>query len=253
MFFPRGSRRGGAFPGLFTDEPSPNEEPEEFKIPVRHQCSPKALERVNQLLRQVLSQSHKKSDTFVYFIAVTNGAAIKIGWAEDVSARLADLQVGNHEQLFVVAALNGSRLTERLIHKCFDGSKIRGEWYKPTEDILEFIHLLNGRQEDFASLFGHSISQCQNDNRPSKRSRKATTKVFMAARRAGAVPETFHGLSVNQIAKKLRVSNRTVSRWLRAAHESGAPWVRCVISTGAGGYSYRCAPEALEVLRERYT
>jgi len=78
-----------------------------------------------------------------FALATASGSAIKIGVTGDLAKRLITLRAGHHEPLDVVAVLPADWTTERTVHGYFQASRVRGEWFRPTGDILEFIRLLN--------------------------------------------------------------------------------------------------------------
>jgi hypothetical protein len=76
----------------------------------------------------------------VYFIQTAGENAIKIGYAKEPQKRRAELQTGHHEELTVVAVIaRGDMALERRLHDRFAKSHIRGEWFRPTEELLGFI------------------------------------------------------------------------------------------------------------------
>jgi hypothetical protein len=75
---------------------------------------------------------------WVYFIA--DGAGhVKIGYAENVGARLTELQTGNAHPLTVLATVRGSCGLERALHARFADHRIRGEWFRLVPEIMEYI------------------------------------------------------------------------------------------------------------------
>lgn len=69
-----------------------------------------------------------KCDTNLYAIAAAN-EAVKFGFANDVTGRLMELQVGNHVALRLLAALPCNRQLERLVHDYLASEWITGEWH----------------------------------------------------------------------------------------------------------------------------
>ncbi len=72
---------------------------------------------------------------YVYFIQSGKKGAIKIGKANNVDKRMAELQVGNQYLLRVVAQIpckssKHAELTEKRLHRFFAKQKIRGEWFQ---------------------------------------------------------------------------------------------------------------------------
>lgn len=79
----------------------------------------------------------------VYFLREEESGPIKIGMAVDVEARISQLQGGNHRKLTLVGLImNATPDAERRIHKSFKHHRIRGEWFHPGEDLLQFINEL---------------------------------------------------------------------------------------------------------------
>ena len=77
----------------------------------------------------------------VYFI--TDGNYIKIGYTKnDVQKRLKQLQTSSPKRLFILGYVNGDKDVEKSLHKKFYNSIIRinGEWFSPTQDILDYIN-----------------------------------------------------------------------------------------------------------------
>jgi predicted nucleic acid-binding Zn ribbon protein len=74
----------------------------------------------------------------VYFIQAGNGA-IKIGFSKDIEARLADLQVASPVQLRLLGTMNGTKETEKNIQDTFADLRLRGEWFEPARDLLDFL------------------------------------------------------------------------------------------------------------------
>lgn len=80
-----------------------------------------------------------KPETTVYFIQKGEGGPIKIGFSHVVEYRLIALQSTNLDELRVLHALPGDRQLERRLHAAFAKHRIRGEWFHPNRDLLDFI------------------------------------------------------------------------------------------------------------------
>lgn len=85
---------------------------------------------------------------FVYFVQAEDGGPIKIGWAQDVASRVRQLQVGQSRRLRVIDAIKCSRTYERKLHRQFAASRLFGEWFEPTPELLELIER-EGLRSDF--------------------------------------------------------------------------------------------------------
>jgi len=79
--------------------------------------------------------------THVYFVEAVDSGLIKIGSAMNVEERLQKLQTGSSSALRlrkVVPDTSGFFL-ERLFHRRWADCRIRGEWFKPDDDMVRFI------------------------------------------------------------------------------------------------------------------
>lgn len=77
---------------------------------------------------------------FVYFIRAVSGGPIKIGVGTDPAQRLAVLQPGNPEKLRILGVIPGAgHKRERQLHLQFGESRLNGEWFKPTPELLATI------------------------------------------------------------------------------------------------------------------
>ena len=77
---------------------------------------------------------------YVYF--VTDGVAIKIGHASSPRSRLAELQVSHHITLSLLHDMPGKFEDEYMIQQSFSHLHIRGEWFRPGQDLLDYIEEL---------------------------------------------------------------------------------------------------------------
>ena len=76
---------------------------------------------------------------YVYFIQCGKTGPIKIGYANDVKARLATLQTASPFDLRLLATIKGRPSLERQLHNRFAGDRLRGEWFLPTSELLAFV------------------------------------------------------------------------------------------------------------------
>jgi hypothetical protein len=72
----------------------------------------------------------------IYFIRAGECGPVKIGKADDVAARLAELQCGNHAELTLLRQVEGGRQTEIWFHRTFAAHRLRGEWFTFHPDML---------------------------------------------------------------------------------------------------------------------
>ena len=72
-----------------------------------------------------------------YFIQGEPLTPIKIGKCENPAKRLAQLQTGSPHILRHLLILEGDN--EREMHERFKNDRIRGEWFYPSKELLDFI------------------------------------------------------------------------------------------------------------------
>lgn len=76
----------------------------------------------------------------IYFIQCQSTQLIKIGFTEgDPEHRLGSLQTGSAAGLLLLFTMPGGRDQEKELHKQFLASRERGEWFRPTHEVLSFI------------------------------------------------------------------------------------------------------------------
>lgn len=78
---------------------------------------------------------------FVYFIFSTETERVKIGIARDPWRRLAHLQIGAPEELGLIGFMiaGDARERERSLHERFASIRVRGEWFRLTDELMDCI------------------------------------------------------------------------------------------------------------------
>lgn len=74
--------------------------------------------------------------SLVYFLL--SGNRVKIGTTTDVTSRLSYYKPGLPDDTEVLGILDGGREKELEIHTRFAASRVRGEWFEATPDILSW-------------------------------------------------------------------------------------------------------------------
>lgn len=77
--------------------------------------------------------------SIVYFIQEGNEGPIKIGFSNKLVDRLASIQTGNPRELRLLGWLKGNQAKESEIQDKFANYRIRGEWFEPSPELLDFI------------------------------------------------------------------------------------------------------------------
>lgn len=75
-----------------------------------------------------------RNRSVVYFIKNRYGE-VKIGKATNVSKRLSQLKSGSPSDLYVFRTISGGIAEEKWLHKHFNHLRIRGEWFKFSEEM----------------------------------------------------------------------------------------------------------------------
>lgn len=75
--------------------------------------------------------------TRVYFIR--SGKVVKIGMSDNVAKRMDQLKVSTHRKLKLVALADGGMALEKELHARFAAYRIRGEWFRWSQEISDYI------------------------------------------------------------------------------------------------------------------
>lgn len=101
---------------------------------------------INRLSGGLRAPRRERLRRHVYFIQAMGGGPIKIGSAADVTGRLQMLQTGSPVRLQVLAVIPGAdECGEFALHAQFAESRLHGEWFQPTPELLDVIAIWQGR------------------------------------------------------------------------------------------------------------
>jgi hypothetical protein len=113
----------------------------------RKQEEEKATEIQKQLFKNYSYKPYNKKTTkhsgFIYFIQGQSGGAVKIGYTTDVFKRLKGLQTGHPDTLIIRCCIPGNPNDETNYHHRFASCKLKGEWFKPTDELMAHINEMN--------------------------------------------------------------------------------------------------------------
>lgn len=84
--------------------------------------------------------NHKalRKRAYVYFATRPVDGAIKIGFTSDVQQRMSELGAE------LVVSIKGDSTLEAALHELFAGSRIEGEYFSATPELLDLIESLKG-------------------------------------------------------------------------------------------------------------
>ena len=98
-------------------------------------------------------------EPLIYFIECPEAKAFKIGYTTSLTARYKTLETSSPYDLYVRAVIpNGTTERERQLHNWFIHDWMRGEWFKDSEDLREFIASNTSTGAPFATA--SSTSPC---------------------------------------------------------------------------------------------
>lgn len=87
---------------------------------------------------------------YVYFIQGITTGRIKIGVSKDPKKRMQQMQLS--EQTVLLCAVKGSYTLEDTLHNMFKEYRVHGEWFDPSERIMDFINMLDSDIEIFTDV-----------------------------------------------------------------------------------------------------
>lgn len=96
---------------------------------------------------QIRALYREHADQLVWVYAIQAGAQdgpVKIGITVCPAERLTTLQQGNAEQLRGIAAFRCFPHMEKLLHDEFAFARIRGEWFRPVDELIDVVMRLGG-------------------------------------------------------------------------------------------------------------
>jgi hypothetical protein len=78
----------------------------------------------------------------IYFVQSPDNGLIKIGTTLALRQRLLGLRSMCPVRLDLVWFYPGDKSEEQQLHGVFDDSRAHGEWFRPTEEVVEFLREL---------------------------------------------------------------------------------------------------------------
>jgi hypothetical protein len=97
----------------------------------------------------------RQRGTVVYFIQSEHGGSVKIGRADDLAKRLVGLQTSRPDKLVVLAAAPGTVQQERDLHQRFAALREKGEWFSPSQELMDFVREVAASGELPVAVTGH--------------------------------------------------------------------------------------------------
>lgn len=106
-----------------------------------------AEEKEAKRKRKIEREATRPTSGFVYFIQDTGNRYIKIGYTEDIKSRASCIQTGNPNPIDILAYVRANKKDEAKVHVALKKYRHRGEWFKPTEEVLKMVEAAKKRQQ----------------------------------------------------------------------------------------------------------
>jgi len=75
----------------------------------------------------------------VYFIQQGHSGPVKIGYSSNPRKRIQELQTGSAERLYLLGSIEGDKTKENTLQNYFRKDKMQGEWFKPSDSLMDYI------------------------------------------------------------------------------------------------------------------
>ena len=97
---------------------------------------------VNADIKRIIDTNVESSNgvSYVYLMHSVKDNLYKIGFSANPIKRLKTLQTGNGNEIKLIGLLRGGVIQEKAIHEYFKDLKIKNEWFKADERILDFFN-----------------------------------------------------------------------------------------------------------------
>lgn len=146
----------------------------------------------------------------IYFLQESSLGAIKIGFAANVNTRKCNIQGANPSKVTILGAIPGGPEEETKIHEQFAHLRIRGEWFKPGEDLLEFIRTVTVSGRIPIDL-GKAVLDFSGEN-PTEEGKQCKKWIEMVEN-LPEIKEDEELLNVDMAASMLGISKQTLRNW----------------------------------------
>lgn len=77
--------------------------------------------------------------TYLYFVYAHEGSLIKIGKTDHPKRRLACIRTQSAVPISILAVIRAHERHERMLHDALAKDRVRGEWFRPTPELLGVI------------------------------------------------------------------------------------------------------------------
>ena len=96
------------------------------------------MARRHEQTAQFTGTNEMAHDRIVYVVQFGTGRPIKVGSTVNLGARLSKMSIDHYEPVEMLYLHRGGFKEERAIHKRFARYRLRGEWYSPAPEVIEW-------------------------------------------------------------------------------------------------------------------
>ena len=93
----------------------------------------------------------------VYFALDRDSGEIKIGTSKKVRSRMKNVARETKRSIVVMATVDGDREVEQSLHRRFRHARIRGEWFRPVPELLDYIDSIKPSEDGVVSCKGEGV------------------------------------------------------------------------------------------------
>lgn len=116
----------------------------ELNRKIRSRITVQSITKQSHDNRAILTIARKKTSLspqngVVYFIQSLEGGLIKIGKAQNLKKRFANIQSMSPVPLKILAVVAGYHEAEIKLHQRFAHLRSHGEWFHPNKELLDYI------------------------------------------------------------------------------------------------------------------
>lgn len=145
---------------------------------------------------------------WIYFVQAESGGPIKIGFAADVFARLADLQSASPLTLRLLAGQSAEFWQEKRLHERHKAHRLHGEWFAPHDDVLRDVAAAKAGPQPAPALKPPTESHKDEDA-------DAELKAVLRETFRDVIAALEDRMPRHKVARMFATTNRSVENWAR--------------------------------------
>lgn len=94
----------------------------------------------NDVFYDLINSISEKPTRQIYFIENLFNSEIKIGVSSDIDTRLKQISSDIKSPVKLIKLINGDEQKEKELHNRFSRDRVHGEWFKPSNELLDNIN-----------------------------------------------------------------------------------------------------------------